>query len=157
MRRGRRGGAEASYPPPLAAEGRVGAARRWIGSETAIGSLAGKVSIKASSSASYQTPPSSLASAAGFGGNLVELSEVGRGKSQRDRAEVFLQVLDLGRSRNRQHHRRMRQQPGEGHLARGRMVAAGGRLQHRPSTPAGTGDPAAEQEPRLLSRAKHHE
>src|SRR5947209_11608474 len=111
MRRGRRGGAEASYPPPLAGEGRVGATCRWIGSETAIGSLAGKVSIKASSNASYQSPSSSLASAAGFGGNLVKLREGGRGKFQRHGAEVFLEVRHLGRSRNREHHRRMRQQP----------------------------------------------
>src|SRR5437870_13616286 len=109
MRRGRHGGAEASYPPPLGGEGRVGGTCRWIGSETAIGSLAGKVSIKASSSASYQSSPWSFASAAGFGGTLVELTEVGRGKSQRNRAEVFLQVLDPGRSRNRPLHWRLPQ------------------------------------------------
>ena len=65
---------------------------RRIGSETAIGSLAGKVSINASSNASYQSPSSSLASAAGFWSNLVKLREVGRGKVQRDSAEVFLEV-----------------------------------------------------------------
>src|SRR5439155_7663907 len=154
MRHGHRGGAEASYPPPLAGEGRVGAMCRWIGSETAIGSLAGKVSIKASSSASYQSPPGSLASAAGFGRNLVELSKVGRGKSQPNGAEVFLQVLDPGRSRNRQHYRRMCQQPGESHLARGRMVAARDLLDDGRSPEIATGDRAPWQESRLLERAK---
>src|SRR6266550_3914931 len=93
-----------------------------MGSETAIGSLAGNVSIKASSSASYSA--SSLGSAAGFWGNLVELGEVRRGQFQRHRAEVFLEVRHLRRSRNREHHWRVRQQPGERDLTRLRIVPA---------------------------------
>src|SRR6266550_9631212 len=123
-----------------------------IGSETAIGSLAGNVSIKASSSASYSA--SSLGSAAGFWGNLVELCEVRRGQIQRHRAEVFLEVIDLRRSRNGQHHRRMRQQPGKRHLARGRMVAARDLLDDAGTPEIATGDRAPGEERQLLEGAK---
>src|SRR3989441_2600125 len=60
-----------------------------------------------------------------LGGRLVERREVGRSQVERHDRDVLLEVRDLRRSRDGQHHRRMGQQPCQGNLSRRCAVAPG--------------------------------
>src|SRR5438105_15934835 len=67
--------------------------------------------------------------------HLVELFEIAGREFQLGGGDVLFEVRDLRGPRDQQHHRRVVEQPGEGHLTRGRTNSVG----DLPNWPSGSG------------------